>query len=62
MDGYQFKDLNANGALDPYEDWRLTRRGARRRTCSPGWTPPEEERGADGCTSRWSRTKDELVQ
>ena len=22
-DGYQFIDLNANGALDPYEDWRL---------------------------------------
>ena len=24
VDGYQFKDLNDNGALDPYEDWRLT--------------------------------------
>lgn len=24
QDGYQFKDLNKNGALDPYEDWRLT--------------------------------------
>ena len=24
VDGYQFKDLNANGELDPYEDWRLT--------------------------------------
>ena len=23
-DGYQFKDLNDNGELDPYEDWRLT--------------------------------------
>ena len=23
VDGYQFKDLNDNGALDPYEDWRL---------------------------------------
>ena len=22
-DGYQFKDLNDNGELDPYEDWRL---------------------------------------
>ena len=22
-DGYQFIDLNGNGALDPYEDWRL---------------------------------------
>ncbi len=22
-DGYQFVDLNANGELDPYEDWRL---------------------------------------
>lgn len=22
-DGYAFKDLNRNGALDPYEDWRL---------------------------------------
>ena len=21
--GYQFKDLNKNGSLDPYEDWRL---------------------------------------
>lgn len=24
VDGCQFKDLNDNGALDPYEDWRLT--------------------------------------
>ena len=24
VDGYQFKDLNDNGALDPYEDWRLS--------------------------------------
>nr|MBR4280954.1 glycoside hydrolase family 3 protein [Clostridia bacterium] len=24
VDGYQFKDLNANGELDPYEDWRLS--------------------------------------
>ena len=23
VDGKQFKDLNANGRLDPYEDWRL---------------------------------------
>jgi beta-glucosidase len=23
LDGYQFKDLNGNGRLDPYEDWRL---------------------------------------
>jgi len=23
-DGFQFKDLNKNGALDKYEDWRLT--------------------------------------
>ncbi len=23
VDGYQFKDLNKNGTLDPYEDWRL---------------------------------------
>ncbi len=23
-DGYQFKDLNDNGQLDPYEDWRLS--------------------------------------
>ena len=23
-DGYAFKDLNQNGELDPYEDWRLT--------------------------------------
>ena len=23
-DGYAFKDLNRNGALDPYEDWRLS--------------------------------------
>lgn len=23
-DGYQFKDLNKNGTLDPYEDWRLS--------------------------------------
>ncbi len=22
-DGYAFKDMNGNGALDPYEDWRL---------------------------------------
>lgn len=24
QDGYKFKDLNKNGELDPYEDWRLT--------------------------------------
>lgn len=24
VDGYQFRDLNDNGELDPYEDWRLT--------------------------------------
>jgi beta-glucosidase len=24
VDGFQFKDLNGNGELDPYEDWRLT--------------------------------------
>ncbi|MBP3482125.1 MAG: glycoside hydrolase family 3 C-terminal domain-containing protein [Alistipes sp.] len=24
IDGYLFKDLNRNGRLDPYEDWRLT--------------------------------------
>ena len=24
IDGFQFKDLNGNGELDPYEDWRLT--------------------------------------
>lgn len=24
VDGLRFKDLNANGALDPYEDWRLS--------------------------------------
>ena len=23
VDGYGFKDLNKNGTLDPYEDWRL---------------------------------------
>jgi beta-glucosidase len=31
VDGYAFKDLNRNGVLDPYEDWRL----------------PQEERIAD---------------
>lgn len=24
VDGFKFKDLNRNGTLDPYEDWRLT--------------------------------------
>ena len=24
VDNYQFKDLNGNGKLDPYEDWRLS--------------------------------------
>lgn len=24
VDGYRFKDLNGNGELDPYEDWRLS--------------------------------------
>ena len=23
VDGYQYIDLNSNGTLDPYEDWRL---------------------------------------
>ena len=31
QDGFVFKDLNGNGVLDPYEDWRL----------------PHEERAAD---------------
>lgn len=26
VDGMQFKDLNSNGVLDPYEDWRLSAR------------------------------------
>jgi beta-glucosidase len=24
VDGFHFRDLNANGVLDPYEDWRLS--------------------------------------
>ena len=28
-DGFAFKDLNKNGQLDKYEDWRLGVRGAR---------------------------------
>ena len=24
LDGLRFKDLNGNGQLDPYEDWRLS--------------------------------------
>lgn len=24
VDGLKFKDLNGNGKLDPYEDWRLS--------------------------------------
>ena len=24
LDGLEFKDLNHNGRLDPYEDWRLS--------------------------------------
>ena len=24
VDGFKFKDLNNNGVLDPYEDWRLS--------------------------------------
>ena len=24
VDGYAFKDMNRNGELDPYEDWRLS--------------------------------------
>src|SRR5689334_17087813 len=23
VDGFKFRDLNGNGRLDPYEDWRL---------------------------------------
>jgi len=26
VDGLKFKDLNGNGKLDPYEDWRLSPR------------------------------------
>ena len=25
-EGFKFKDLNGNGVLDPYEDWRLPSR------------------------------------
>ena len=28
VEGLRFKDLNGNGSLDPYEDWRLTSGGA----------------------------------
>ncbi|MEF1326954.1 hypothetical protein [Vibrio sp. M260121] len=24
VDGYQFRDSNGNGTLEPFEDWRLT--------------------------------------
>jgi beta-glucosidase len=24
IDGYQFEDMNKNGSLDPYENWRLS--------------------------------------
>ena len=34
VDGLTFKDLNKNGALDPYEDWRLPVARARGR---PHW-------------------------
>ena len=30
VDGLAFKDLNRNGKLDPYEDWRLSARRGRR--------------------------------
>ena len=34
VDGLYFKDLNKNGQLDPYEDWRLSIE-ERARTSSP---------------------------
>ena len=30
VDGFAFKDLNKNGTLDKYEDWRLPPRRANR--------------------------------
>lgn len=41
VDGYQFKDLNDNGALDPYEDWRLPPRGAGGEPAQPDGRHPE---------------------
>ena len=43
VDGYQFKDLNKNGALDPYEDWRL---GADERTADLLSQMTSEEKAA----------------
>lgn len=40
-DGYQFKDLNDNGELDPYEDWRLSPRGAGRQPAVHDGREPE---------------------
>ena len=37
VDGFAFKDLNRNGALDPYEDWRLP---AETRAKDLGGSPP----------------------
>ena len=42
LEGLRFRDLNGNGVLDPYEDWRLSRGGAR---CRPG--RPDDTGGED---------------
>jgi beta-glucosidase len=41
VDGLRFKDLNRNGQLDPYEDWRLTA-GARAADLVSKMTPQEK--------------------
>lgn len=44
IDGRQFRDLNRNGVLDPYEDWRLT--SAARAADLVGRMTMEEKAGA----------------
>ena len=59
VDGYQFKDLNKNGALDPYEDWRL---GADERTADLLSQMTSEEKAAQMLHMTLVTLKEELVQ
>ena len=49
-DGFRFRDLNDNGVLDPYEDWRLS--PAERAADLVGRMSPEEKIGLMVINSR----------
>ena len=59
VDGYKFKDMNKNGKLDPYEDWRLDTETRVNDLISQ--MTPEEEAGLLFCVSANLETARSLI-